>query len=531
MKKLIALTGSFNPVTVAHYKILTDAVERYGADEGIFIATDDKYLARKSLLKNKTPSNFILPETVRGEMIRSLSADCPKLSYWGVELGGVSPSTYKTLLKLMKDKQKQYPMEEITLYFLFGADKLRQMSHWDHAEEMSDLCEYLVYARHFDLESVIANDPFLTAHRDRIHLLQVDNEDLEDVSSTEVRRRFFAGEDFSSLMNRGPYDIMNTLSPTDFAPITDEDIIKAHLLYDGRFGANAARQQVFKSNSRLLKEWPEYLGDREEHLAAKTYRNEFTVSAPMLPTNTVTDCVNADCVDVAEQLIGEGLNPAILNLASRTSPGGGYHKGTGAQEESLCQASTLSMSLYRFGSPKYKHIRDAGVPPVPDVYPLDINFGGVYSPCVTFFRNNKDNYYSMRETTFDCAVVTVASLSNREKNEYTNDERIYFDNEGCLTSEGRAIESNKIRTLFRIALENGHDSMVLGAFGCGVYNLHSNEVAELFRTVMNEPEFLNRFKKLVFAIYEGKPSPRRRTPIERNGKFAPFYETLAVGVR
>ena len=73
IKKLIALTGSFNPVTVAHYKILSDAVERYGADEGIFIATDDKYLARKSLLKNKTPSNFILPETVRGEMLRSLS--------------------------------------------------------------------------------------------------------------------------------------------------------------------------------------------------------------------------------------------------------------------------------------------------------------------------------------------------------------------------------------------------------------------------------------------------------------------------
>ena len=107
MKKLIALTGSFNPVTIAHYKILSDAVERFNADEGIFIATDDKYLSRKALLKKNPPSNFILPASFRGEMIRSLAEDNPKLSYWGVEIGGVSPSTYKTLVRLMKDKKKR----------------------------------------------------------------------------------------------------------------------------------------------------------------------------------------------------------------------------------------------------------------------------------------------------------------------------------------------------------------------------------------------------------------------------------------
>ena len=87
MKKLIALTGSFNPVTVAHYKILSDAVERFDCDEGIYIATDDRYLTRKVALKGKQPYNFLLPETVRGEMLRSLAEDNPKLSYWGVELG------------------------------------------------------------------------------------------------------------------------------------------------------------------------------------------------------------------------------------------------------------------------------------------------------------------------------------------------------------------------------------------------------------------------------------------------------------
>ena len=62
MKKLIALTGSFNPVTVAHYRILSDAVERFHADEGVFIATDDRYLTRKVTLKSGQKYNFILPE-------------------------------------------------------------------------------------------------------------------------------------------------------------------------------------------------------------------------------------------------------------------------------------------------------------------------------------------------------------------------------------------------------------------------------------------------------------------------------------
>jgi uncharacterized protein (TIGR02452 family) len=187
--------------------------------------------------------------------------------------------------------------------------------------------------------------------------------------------------------------------------------------------------------------------------------------------------------------------------------------------------STLSQSLYAFGSPKYKHIRESGVTLVPDVYPMDINFGGVYSPCVTFFRHNADSYYALRDETFDCPIITVASLSNREKNSINAiTERAYFDETGCLTDEGKQIEANKIRTIFRIALENGHDSMVLGAFGCGVFRLNPNEIAGMFHIVMNEPEFKNRFKKLVFAIYEGKPSPRRREPIGRDGKFAPFYE-------
>ena len=150
--------------------------------------------------------------------------------------------------------------------------------------------------------------------------------------------------------------------------------------------------------------------------------------------------INIDCSGLALRLINEGLNPVILNLASNKRPCGGYNDGVNAQEESLCQMSTLSQSLYQFANPKFKYFKDANVAHIPDVYPMDINFGGIYSPNVCFFRNNLSEHYSLKEKTFDCSIVTVASLSNRETNDYTNDESMYFDNNGYLTSEGKERE-------------------------------------------------------------------------------------------
>ena len=524
MIKIVVLTGSFNPVTRAHYEILSDAVNKCDADEGLFVLTSDKYLAKKNLVDSKCPSSFMLSEDQRSELIYSLKADNPKLSCWGVELGGSSSNTCGTLRKILRDKKKQYTGEEVRLYYLFGADKLRQISHWKDAGQMINLCEYLVYARNLDIDSVINDDPFLSAHRDRIHFMSVDSEDLEDVSSTEVRRRFFAGEDYRPLMNAGPYSLLKKMSPADFPSVTPEDVIKAFILYGGGHGRSGARKKVYKSNCDIFNSWNmPSLGNKKEHQKAKVYSSPVTVNSNVQDQDTFTDCVNADCVDVAENLLKEGFRPAILNLASIKNPCGGYHDGFNAQEESLARMSTLSQSLYQFGNPKYKRFLESGTTYVDGVYPMDINYGGIYSPCVTFFRNNEDKYYSLRESTFDCPVISVASLSNVGKTAYTNDEREYFETDGYLTEEGRVIESNKIRTVFRIALDNGHDSIVLGAFGCGENKMMCDEVAALFRTVLEEPEFINRFKKLVFAIYEGKPT-KMHPDKGRDGKFKPFYD-------
>ncbi len=299
----------------------------------------------------------------------------------------------------------------------------------------------------------------------------------------------------------------------------------------GRFGKKRVMEAVYKSNMAIFRDWGYRLpsggivglGDRQALLnGTKVYSREFSVAdAPCLMGETKTGCVNADCVDVAKGLLDRRLNPAILNLASRRHPCGGYDRGMSAQEETLCRLSTLSQSLYQYYDPKYKCVRDAEVPHKFNAYPLEMRFGGIYSPGVTFFRKNWREGFAFREDPFTCAVISVAALSFREPNRYCNEERRYMSPEGGFTTEGDSIQLDKIRTICRIALKNGHDSIVLGAFGCGVNLLPCNAVADQFRRVFGEPEFDRKFRVLVFAMLEGRGNARR--PVEENGKFGPFY--------
>ncbi len=514
--KVIVYTGSFNPVTKGHLMVMEEAIKRVNADKGLFVITSDKYLNYKMLFKTEKPTSFLLNEDVRREMIESLSKQNDKISFGGLEVGGASPSTLKTLNRVIK----KYKDSEV--YYLIGADKLHNLPRWNDADEIISKVKIIVAVRKgIDIETEIGKNEWLNKYKDRFIVINPDPSAFE-ISSSEIRRRFFNMENYADLMDMGPYNIMKQFTIKDFPEITPEEFIKYNYLYNGRFGHNIARTLLFKRNSEIFNNWDEsLLGNKENMLAnTKVYKEEFNIHLNNGYT-TITDCVNADCADVALELLNEGYNPAILNLASNVSPGGGYHKGTNAQEECLCQMSTLSQSLYQFGSIKYKHIRDAKLPNYPDVYPMDINYGGLYSPNITFFRHNESKYYALRDKVFTCPIITVASLSNREKNDYTNDERKYFNTDGTLTEDGRKIEANKIRTIYRIALANGHDSIVLGAFGCGVYNLLPSEVSRLFYDILNEPEFKGNFKKIVFAILE---TQKRGKVVGSLGKFKPFYE-------
>ena len=90
--------------------------------------------------------------------------------------------------------------------------------------------------------------------------------------------------------------------------------------------------------------------------------------------------------------------------------------------------------------------------------------------------------------------------------------------------EEAEITLDKMRTIFRIGLDHGHDSLVLSALGCGAFPNPPAHIAKLFHQIIEEPEFKNKYRLIDFAILDGY-----RTGLSHNpeGNLLPFQREFA----
>ncbi len=231
--------------------------------------------------------------------------------------------------------------------------------------------------------------------------------------------------------------------------------------------------------------------------------------------HTEVQVINQDCILATRDLVEQGFNPAVLNMASLYHPGGGVLTGSSAQEEDLCRRSNLAISLYQFSLPggRYGDLADmVRVKRRAERYPMDNTYGGIYSPDITFFRANIDEGYALLDEPFRAAVISVASLNYNPKHGHSQ-----LDN-GNIPEADKPILKEKIRTILRIGVLKNHDSLVLGALGCGAFCTPPAQMARLFHQVLDEQEFQGRFKKIVFAIIDSASS----------NNFKPFLKEFSI---
>lgn len=217
--------------------------------------------------------------------------------------------------------------------------------------------------------------------------------------------------------------------------------------------------------------------------------------------------IDKDCIYAAKDLIDRGFNPCMLNMASFSTPGGGVTKGSSAQEENIFRRSNIFMSLYQFHSIGENY----GVKQREERYPLDYNFGGIYTPHVTIFKGGSDTRYTLLEEPFEVAVVSVSAVKNPTLHD------------GKLEPWVIDTTKSKIRQIFDIAIENGHDSLVLSAFGCGAYKTPPTEMARLFKEVIESKKYKRAFKAIHFAIINLPSTNGKHNP---EGNFQPFKDVL-----
>ena len=231
------------------------------------------------------------------------------------------------------------------------------------------------------------------------------------------------------------------------------------------------------------------------------------IRLPDIPENdtpTIVDVENIDTIYAGAMLKEMGHNPALLNMASRRNPGGGVATGAGAQEETLFRRTNLFRSLFRYTPDAWRY----GLECSDKQYPLDRNYGGIYTPDAICFRETERKGYALLESPVSLSFISVAGMNCPD-----------LTDNGMIAPHHVEPIKNKIRTIFRIGLLHGHDSLVLGALGCGAFRNPPAHIARLFHEVMKEKEFKNRYKIIIFAILEDHNSRKEHNP---EGNFFPF---------
>jgi len=191
------------------------------------------------------------------------------------------------------------------------------------------------------------------------------------------------------------------------------------------------------------------------------------------------DVRNIDTLDMAQEYAKSGLNPLVLNMASEYKPGGGVANGKTAQEECLFRRSNAFMTHPN----KW--------------YPLEKD-QVIYSPEVHVIKDN--NYDLMKqEDYFKVGMIAVAALRIPHLD---NDK--YYKNDKILMTQ-------KIESIFKIAIAQNHDSLILGALGCGVFLNPPLEVARIFKQMIEK--YGKYFRRIGFAVLVVKPSDEQNLKI------------------
>lgn len=187
-------------------------------------------------------------------------------------------------------------------------------------------------------------------------------------------------------------------------------------------------------------------------------------------------------------------NPAVLVFASAKNPGGGFLGGAKAQEEDLARASALYPCLLS-ASHFYAYHREQ----------RDLRYSDhvVYSPAVPVFRDDRG---TLLEEPYRVAFLTAAAPNLGA----------IARNQPADARDVPAVLHRRARRVLRVAAAHGHRTLVLGAWGCGVFRNDPATVASSFAGALAE---VGQFDRVIFAIRDD----RSGTPVYRafESAFAP----------
>lgn len=202
-------------------------------------------------------------------------------------------------------------------------------------------------------------------------------------------------------------------------------------------------------------------------------------SFPNALNETRIEVVNKPTLEAVRDLITHGYKDVLcLNFASARNPGGGFLGGSQAQEESIARSTGLYNCQIKTSGYYETNRKEKSC-----IYTDYM----IYSPFVPIIKDEQGNTINSKEY---CAIITAPAV-NRGIVKLKEPQRL---------TEVETVMKRRIRKILAISLQNNHKSIVLGAWGCGVFQNDPQDIARYFKEVI-ESEYKNKFNTVVFAIY------------------------------
>lgn len=277
--------------------------------------------------------------------------------------------------------------------------------------------------------------------------------------------------------------------------------------------------ELFKSTMRRIDEDPELSARTERaatasHIVWPGFRSE---KSPVGKPASVSVEEMLTLIS-ARKLVRKGYRTAVLNFANPSEPGGGVTRGAEAQEEYLCRAGNLYRCLTAEHLAEYYRVhqeleKSAGMHRQLGTDAL------IYSPGVTIFRVDLGYAPASRRPSrqvytsdwYEIDVITCGAP--------------YFSGPSTVLPphELEPLLISRIENILEAAIDHGAEALVLGAFGCGVFNNPPRLVAEAFSKVLARERYLHAFREIIFAIRTNKRSDKNAKAFQK--VFANFPPT------
>ena len=179
-------------------------------------------------------------------------------------------------------------------------------------------------------------------------------------------------------------------------------------------------------------------------------------------------------IDAAEAVSSAKGKACVLDFASYRQPGGGYMNGGWAQEEALCAESNLF--------PILEGLRDVYYEPNRQTMR-----GGLYSDRALYLTDvifTTGGGMKKRDVIVCAAVNRRFALQNHRSEPECDIDMMH-----------------RVQTVMHIAAAHEVDTLVLGAFGCGIFGNDPVKVARMFDDWLKAHP--GQFENVVFAIPGG----------------------------